>query len=419
MGKIAIIGAGISGAACARRLKELGHEAIIFEKNKIPGGLVKCTIEDGNLFHRVGGHVFNSKDKNISEWFWSNFKKDQEFLFANRNAAIHFKDRFVGYPIEQNLYEMNQDDVSLIVSDLLRLNKSPDQVNFEEESFYDFLQRRFGPILCESYFIPYNEKIWNTDLKSMPVSWLAGKLPMPTVEEILTANIKRQTETKMVHSQFYYPKEGGSQFIIDRLLSGIEIHTGNECRSIEVNGSLKIGLEGFDAVIFTGDIREIGSLLGSSDRVFDPLRHLKSNGTTTVLCSCDANPYSWLYIPNPNIKCHRMIMTGNFSPANNSDDIGRNRTTCTIEFVGEVNQALINASLAMLPLRPEQISVNYEPKSYVIQDKNTRQAIDNVRAELRSKKIWLCGRFAEWEYYNMDAAIESAFRATREINEVL
>ena len=415
MGKIAVIGGGISGATCAQILRANGHQTVVYEKKEIPGGLIKCTIEDGNLFHRVGGHVFNSQDPNIANWFWSKFDKEREFLFAKRNATIHMNRNFIGYPVEQHLYQMEADKATKIVSQLLEL-RGNQLNNLNDANFYDFLLSRFGETLCEDYFIPYNTKIWNLDLRQMPVTWLAGKLPMPTVDEIVMGNIMRASEKSMVHAHFFYPKQGGSQFIIDRLLQGIEVRTHDECRSINTYEKLEVNDENYDALVYTGDIREISRILGTDDPALEKLANLKSNGTTTVLCSCDANPYSWVYIPDQNIACHRMIMTGNFSASNNSPDLPANRTTCTVEFVGNIDQASIDLSLRSLPLNPIQIAVNFEPKSYVIQEMDSRETISAAREKLKQSNIWICGRFAEWEYYNMDEAIASAMRVTSEMN---
>ena len=90
-------------------------------------------------------------------------------------------------------------------------------------NFEDFLRKKFGETLFELYFRPYNEKIWNFDLKMMPLSWLEGKLPMPDFKEIVISNLLKRPEKKMVHSTFFYPRKGGSSFIADRLAEGTEI----------------------------------------------------------------------------------------------------------------------------------------------------------------------------------------------------
>ena len=42
-------------------------------------------------------------------------------------------------------------------------------------------------------------------------------------KEILFKNVFSSKEDNMVHSTFYYPKLGGSQFIVNRLCEGINL----------------------------------------------------------------------------------------------------------------------------------------------------------------------------------------------------
>jgi UDP-galactopyranose mutase len=66
--------------------------------------------------------------------------------------------------------------------------------------------------------------------------------------------------------------------------------------------------------------------------------------------------------------------------------------------------------LKKLPGHLEPIAFNYEPDSYVIQKHDTREKISRLKALLSGMDFHLVGRFAEWEYYNMDMAILSAMR---------
>lgn len=55
MMKYAVIGAGVSGLSMAGMLLKKGHEVVVYERDSRPGGLIKCTEVQGNLYHRVGG----------------------------------------------------------------------------------------------------------------------------------------------------------------------------------------------------------------------------------------------------------------------------------------------------------------------------------------------------------------------------
>lgn len=421
--KVAVIGAGISGATCAKLLKTRGYHVTVFESGDQVGGLVKCTREGGNLFHRVGGHVFNAKNQSVSNWFWSHFDKETEFLFSRRNAAILMRDRFVNYPLENHLWQLDDATATRIVSELLDALKHGPQSGHPPnhsccgcpscgaKNFRDFLLDTFGQTLCDMYFLPYNTKIWRLDLASMPIGWLDGKLPMPKLNEIIQANVLRKEEADMVHSRFYYPKEGGSQFIINRLTENIEVSINTPVNEIDINDGIHIKGNRFDAAIYTGDVRKLGGILKDEDRRLDCLTQLRSNGTTTVLCSADANPYSWVYIPDADISCHRIIMTGNFAPSNNAEELGAGRISCTVEFVGAVEIEEINAMISKLPFNVRMIDMNFEPNSYIIHSETSRSQVNDAKHYLAAQNLWLCGRFAEWEYYNMDAAIAAAMQA--------
>jgi protoporphyrinogen oxidase len=409
--RTAIIGAGISGVSISRMLKEQGHESCIFERAVKPGGLVRCRWVDGNLFHVTGGHVFNSKNSRVLEWFWSKFDKEEEFLLARRNAKILMGDKFLGYPIENFLYMLDAATIRKITKEILALSKLGSHDPLSYENFEVFLLRNFGPTLYELYFKPYNSKIWNTELQSVPMAWLEGKLPMPDYEVIITSNILREEEREMVHSSFYYPKVGGSQFIIDRLAEGLVINTDYTVTQLaKINGSWFVNSEGpFDHIVYTGDVRKLGELvdLGPNEEKvdFSEVRNLRANGTSNMLCYTDPSELSWLYLPGKEIKAHRIIYTGNFSSRNNSNET---RPTCVVEFSGKVSEEEMKEQLKQLPGNLVPIDTNYEPNSYVIQETSTRKSIEKLKEALSEHDFFLLGRFAEWEYYNMDKAIEAS-----------
>ena len=414
MKRVAVIGAGVSGMTVARLLKNR-YEVVVYEKDATPGGLIRCKRVKGNLFHTCGGHVFNSKLPHVLDWFWNLFDKEQEFVKAERNSVVFMPDGCeVPYPIENHAYLLPDDMVKAIVSDLVLMAQ---QGNNDVSNFEEFLINRFGKTLYETYFRPYNKKIWRRSLKDVPISWLEGKLPMPTVDEIIYNNIKKVKEKSFVHSTFWYEKENGSQLIADRLAEGLDVRLSEPIEQlIYDNGKWWVGKdhELYDIVVFCGNIKSLpriikGVSLGQYSNQIDAL---ESHGTTSVFCKIDKNPYSWIYLPSEEYEAHRIICTGNFAASNNADE---NTMTGTVEFTDEISENDIRMNLAKMPLHPQYITHQYNPYTYPIQDNHTRQMIKDLKEELAASHFFFTGRFADWEYYNMDVAMDAAMKTCNHI----
>ena len=62
MKKIAVVGAGISGLACAYELKKAGHDVVVFEKNDFAGGRMATRTKDDLPFDIGADHLANLYD---------------------------------------------------------------------------------------------------------------------------------------------------------------------------------------------------------------------------------------------------------------------------------------------------------------------------------------------------------------------
>ena len=401
--KIAVIGAGVSGLSAARFLKDECN-VTIFEKEDRPGGLIRCEEPKG-LFHICGGHVFNSKRQDVLDWFWQFFDKENDFVRADRNSVVFFNDQLkVPYPIENHVYLFDEKTQRAFINDILEIYKNEHN---NPQNFEDFLRVRFGDTLYRLYFKPYNQKVWRRSLRDVPLSWLEGKLPMPTVEEMVYNNMNHVEEKQFVHSTFWYAKHHGSQFIASKLAEGLDIRYGKDVGNIHFDGSQWI-VDGqkFDKVVFCGNIKDmVRSISGVDLSPFhEPVQRLQYHGTTSVFCEMDDNPYSWIYLPNDDCESHRMICTGNFSPYNNPEGI----KTCTVEFTDEISEEEIMANLEKVPFHPQYITHRFNKYTYPIQDKGTKMLVGSIKKKLSPYGFYFTGRFADWEYYNMDMAMGAA-----------
>ena len=419
MQKIAIIGAGVSGLSAAHFLKDK-YEVTVFEKEDRPGGLIKCRRVNGSLFHTCGGHVFNSKRQDVLDWFWSKFMRDEEFSKADRNSCV-FMDKGdsslehidIPYPIENHMYLFDETIQKSFYKDLDEIDsvKGVNAKFTDYDSFGNFLRWRFGKTLYNLYFEPYNKKVWRRDLNSVPMSWMEGKLPMPTTQEMRENNANKVEEKAFVHSSFWYEKVNGSQFLADKLAEGLDIKYNTDITSLIYHeGKWNVNGTSFYKVIFCGNIKDLVKMVDgiNVNEYKDSIEKLEYHGTTAVFCEIDKNPYSWIYQPSRKHESHRIICTGNFSKTNNSEDLPDNRMTATIEFTDAISKEDIIENLSRIPLNPKYIDHKYNKYTYPIQDANTRQLIRNLKSSLRVFGLYFTGRFADWEYYNMDVAMGAA-----------
>lgn len=416
MNRIAIIGAGVSGLTAAQLLKDK-TQVVVFEREAKAGGLIRCERVNGSLFHTCGGHVFNTKNQTVLDWFWQQFDKEHEFHKTDRNSVIVLPNgQYIPYPIENFAYLLDKQTQKSFIQDMLKIatnEKNGEQIT----NFQAFLRSRFGDTLYQLYFEPYNKKVWRRELSDVPIDWLAGKLPMPTVEEMIYNNFNRVAEKQFVHSTFFYEKQGGSQLIADRLAEGQEIRCNADIREIKfVDEKWTINGESFDAVVFCGNIKDIPNVIKGIDLkgYAKPIEDLQYHGTTSVFCEIDANPYSWMYLPDDSYRAHRIICTGNFSPSNNGQ-VPTGRTTATVEFTDDISKDDILENLQRIPLHPTYITHKYNQYTYPIQQSDTRDMIASLKQTLSAKGFYMTGRFADWEYYNMDAAMAAAMRIVEQI----
>lgn len=416
MKRIAIIGAGISGLTSAQLLKNKA-QVVVLEREAKPGGLIRCERVNGGLFHTCGGHVFNTKNQTVLDWFWQQFDKEQEFHKTDRNSVIVLPNgQNIPYPIENFAYLLDEQTQKAFIQDLLQIatyEKSGEQIT----NFQAFLRSRFGNTLYQLYFEPYNKKVWRRELSDVPIDWLAGKLPMPTVEEMIYNNFNRVAEKQFVHSTFFYEKEGGSQLIANRLAEGLDIRYNADVSKISFASNVWI-IDGevFDIVVFCGNIKDLPNIIQGLDiqGYTKSIEDLQFHGTTSVFCEIDANPYSWMYLPDDKYRAHRIICTGNFASSNNGKVVA-GRTTATVEFTDEISKEEIMENLQRIPLHPTYITHKYNQYTYPIQQADTREMIVSLKQTLALKGFYLTGRFADWEYYNMDVAMAAAMKTIEQV----
>jgi protoporphyrinogen oxidase len=436
--KTAILGGGLSGLTLARLLREQGEEVVVLEAEPEYGGLCRSKTDQGFTFDTGGSHIIFSRDEEVLAFMRRMIAGNEQR--NNRTTKIFFKQRFVKYPFENGLSDLPQEDrffcINGFIKTLIAVGKGeiPAPVNFREWIYYTF-----GNGIAECYMIPYNEKIWKYPTEKMSLHWVDGRIPRPPVEDIIKSAIGIDTEGYTHQAVFSYPLDGGIKALVRAIARPIEpcINTGFRVISITKskemwrisNGDKHIQA---DQCICTIPVQHLLPCLDDVPReVKNAADALKYNSLVCVNIGIKGSVpgISWFYVPDPAVgRTNRISFPSGYSRHGAPDGCSAILAEITHQPGDDVtdltDDELINEVVEMLQcmqiLHRDQIiytSVERQPFAYVVYDLDYQKNIAIVKEYCQGIGIPLVGRFAQFEYLNMDGCIRSVmdFIATKEL----
>ena len=164
--KVVVIGAGISGLACAYRLKQLGRRCLILEGRELAGGLIATVRRNGFLFEmgpqcpRFPAPVWRLvQELDLESEFVAGDPKAKRYIFSGgRMHPAPFSPtgllatRLVGV---RSKYR--------ILSEVFRHSRPPDR----EESLSEFVERKFGAGVLDNLVDPIIATVFLGDSHKM------------------------------------------------------------------------------------------------------------------------------------------------------------------------------------------------------------------------------------------------------------
>jgi protoporphyrinogen oxidase len=423
---VGVLGGGLAGLSVAAHLD---HPYEVLERDSLCGGHCLTIEEEGFTWDGGGPHIIFSKNQPMVDYMVTLLAGNVRR--ARRNNKIFFKGRYVKYPFENGLYDLEPQDRFECLYHYLH-NDSPKPTNFKEWLFHTF-----GKGLTEKYLLPYNEKIWNCRAEELGLDWVEGRVPKPPVEDVIKAAVGVETEGYTHQLWFHYPERGGIVSVPKSLEQRVrKITTDFEVRQIGRRGRGWVVSNGreereFDRIVATLPILDLATRLeGVPADVVAAIKALRYNSLIVVavgLATDELPDYTAVYIPDPEILTHRISYPGIFSPYN----VPAGRSMINAEITANAGDGVWELSDDLIVKRViadlekagmlKSRDVCYaravrDQYGYVVQDASYRKHLGIAKTYFESAGILLCGRVAEHEYINMDVCIERGMAVARRLN---
>lgn len=363
MSKIAIVGAGFSGAVLARELAATGDRVQVFDTRPHVAG--NCHTErdpeSGVMIHKYGPHIFHTDNERV----WDYLNQFTTFMPYTNRVKTTTCEQVFSLPV--NLHTINQFfDKTFSPSQAREFIESQADLSITDPQTFEEQALRFvGPRLYEAFFKGYTQKQWGCSPDKLPASILK-RLPLRF----------NYDDNYFFHKYQGMPREGYTA-IVENIL---------DCEGIEVcleTGFHRSQAKDFDHVFFSGSVDgyfdfELGRL---GYRTLD-FEEIRADGDYQ---GCAVMNYGDESVPYTRIAEHKY-----FSPWEE-----HSKTVCFAEYSREC----------------EGNDVPYYPIRLTQEQEMLKQYVELAQAETG---VTFVGRLGTYRYLDMDVTVAEALSAAEQ-----
>ena len=372
---IIVAGAGISGSIIARKFAEHNKKVLILERrNHIAGNLYDEADENGILVQRYGPHIFHTNNKDVYEFI----TKYDSWMNYFHEPAVEMNGIICPSPANYKTIDLlyNKEEADILKRQLEKYYGGQKNVTMPEIlECEDSVIKEYAGKLYDLNYGPYTAKQWGVPLEEV------------NPEVLKRVPIRLDYAGGYFDDEFQCMPERGYTHFVKNMLNheNIEIKLSTDALDmLEINTEEKrIAFEAEPIsipVVYTGAIDEAmdyryGELPYRSLRFDYQAKNMESFQEASVVAYPKAEGYT-------------RITEFKKLPPQNIPGV----TIIAYEY----------------PL-PAGKSGNNEPYYPVLADNNTA-LYNKYIADLEGiSNLYLCGRLADYKYYNMDTAVLRAF----------
>lgn len=415
---VVILGAGPTGLGAARRLTEIGDVSVrILDENPQAGGLASSFVDSNGFTWDIGGHVQFSHYRYFDDLM--NELLGDRWLEHMREAWIWMRDRFIPYPLQNNIHLLPKEDFLSCVEGLRDLaSRTPAPL----ENFDDWIKASFGSGMAEIFLLPYNFKVWAHQPATMSYGWVGERVATVDLQRILANAQSGQVEKSWgPNNRFRFPANGGTgqiwRTLAGRLPEGV-FQPNRRCVRIDTARRILFCEDGsqehYDRLISTIPLDVLLSL-ADFESLKPCIAQFRYSTVHVVGIGLKGAPpphlqtKCWMYFPEDNCPFYRATVFSNYSP-NNVPDITRfwslmvevsespQKPVNRSHLVDSVVAGLLATNLIESPNAIESIWAHVAEHGYPTPFLGRDRLIEPILETLGGAGIYSRGRFGGWKY---------------------
>ena len=364
-----IVGSGLYGAVCARKLTDAGKSVLVIERRPHIAGNIYTENVEGINVHVYGAHIFHTNNKEV----WDYVQGYAEFNRFTNSPVANCKGELYSLPF--NMYTFNKmwgvvtpEEAAAKIEKQRKESGIAEPKNLEEQAI-----SLVGRDIYEKLIKGYTEKQWGRDCKDLP-AFIIKRLP-----------VRFTFDNNYFNALYQGIPIGGYTKMVERMLDGIEVRLGVDYLKDKEywNNQAK-------KVIYTGPIDayfnySLGALEYRSIQFETEVLDMPNfQGNAAVNYTDRGTPWT-------RIIEHKWFEFGKDENGNNLP-----KTVISREYSSE--------------WKPGE-----EPYYPVNDEKNGRLYTEYKKLADQEEKIVFGGRLGEYKYYDMDQVILAALDKMKEI----
>ncbi|MDP2637677.1 MAG: UDP-galactopyranose mutase [Candidatus Levybacteria bacterium] len=365
MGKIVIVGAGLSGAVLAERYADkLGKDVLVIEKrNHVAGNCYDYYNEHGLLVAKYGAHIFHTSYEDV----WKYVNRFSKWRSYKHKVLCRVDDKLVPVPVNIvtvnklfNLKLANEEEMGAWLND--NTEKIDNPKNSKEVAL-----SRVGKELYEKMFKNYTKKQWD--------KW-PSELEASVLERI---PVRMNFNYRYFNDKYEGIPVDGYTRLVENMLDNPRITVKLSTNYFKIKSSIG----DFEKMFYTGPIDRF------FDHKYDKLEYRSLRFEFETYNQEYFQKSAVINYPSSNVLYTRIV-----------------------EYKRLYNQKHTKTTIS------KEYSIADGEPFYPVPNNKNKNIFNKYKKEAKKMKdIFFVGRLANYRYFNMDQAIKNAFDLFRNIEE--